>query len=499
MSHELKKRVVTISKQSRWVFAGKVFFVFTGFASSALLSRILGPSLLGRYQLGLTVVLITAIFTVAGFDKGLVRFLPVIKIKNSSEARALFAISMQISLVISVALATALYFSAPLIAIKYFHSEEMTRVVRVFSVYLPVISALKIVSGGVNGIKRADVDSNISNVLIPLFFLTFLIAIYFSGQELISCILARMAASLLGVITLILFFIVKVSSTGKSIEKSISYRQFFSFSTNVMFIGAIYFLLGHMDIIMLGYFVPEREVGIYAVALKIAVLVIFGLQVMLPIVRPHFSELSELRDFAALEALFKTATRWVLYSGLFVFSLIIILREEVLNVFGPEFVVGGSTLIILGIGNLANAVSGPTGAMLVMTGQQKWEILNIALMAIINFLLNIVLIPRMGSIGAAIATALSISAINAAKFIEVYLIYKIHPYSMKCFKGIFAIICGFVTCYFVRASALHFGFNIISLILLSSIIFGAVTIILIFILGLDAEEKMLLGMLKGRK
>ena len=58
----------TIAKQSQWIFAGKVFFVVVGFATSALLARILGPSLLGRYQLGLTVILMATIFSVLNFQ-----------------------------------------------------------------------------------------------------------------------------------------------------------------------------------------------------------------------------------------------------------------------------------------------------------------------------------------------------------------------------------------------------------------------------------------------
>jgi O-antigen/teichoic acid export membrane protein len=265
-----------------------------------------------------------------------------------------------------------------------------------------------------------------------------------------------------------------------------------------MCIGLIYYFLGHMDVIMFGYFVAASEVGVYSVALKVATLVIFGLQIVLPVVRPHFSELSERGDFKTMEALFKTSTKWLLYSGLLAFALILILRLEVLNVFGGEFVVGGSILVILGLGSLANVLSGPTGQLLVMTGKQKWEMINTSLMVVFNFSLNLFLIPRMGTIGAAIATALSIFAINAAKLVEVYLLYNIHPYSAKFLKGIVAIFSGCIVCLFVRWTALEFGLGFLSIIVLAGSSFLTVTFAGMWILAFDEEDRLLFDIVRAR-
>ena len=263
----------SIAKQFKWVFAGKVFFVLLGFATSILLARILGTSSLGRYQLGLTVVQIVTIFTVAGFDRGLVRFLPILQMNENQEGRTLVVLNIKISLLLSIAFATALYFSAPLLSFHYFHSDEMTDVLRVFSIYLPILSVLRIVSGAVVGLKRADLTSNIENILSPVVFLILLLLIYFSGGELVSSIFARSAPHLLGTVVLISFLLKKLPKSAQAPKRSVSLRRFLSFSIPLMLIGLIYFLLGQMDIIMLGYFVAESEVGIYSVAVKVAMFV----------------------------------------------------------------------------------------------------------------------------------------------------------------------------------------------------------------------------------
>lgn len=495
---QYKNLLRTISKQFQWIFAGKVAFILLGFSISVLLARILGPSLLGRYQLGLTVIQIATIFTVAGFDRGLIRFLPILQMKENQEGRALVALNIKISLALSIAFAAALYFAAPILSTHYFHSDKMTEVLRLFSIYLPVLSILRIVSGAMAGLKRADLNSHIENVLSPVVFLILLLLIYLLGGDLVSSIFARTATHLLGAVILIFFLLKNLPGSTQNTERSLSLRRFLSFSIPLMLIGLIYFLLGQMDILMLGYFLGESEVGIYSVAVKLALFIIFGPQVVLPVIRPLFSELSERRDFEMLKNLYKTVSKWILYSGLFVFGPLLILRLEVLNIFGAEFVVGGNVLIVLGIGHLGSTLTGPTGQMLVMTGKEKWEVANSLLIILLNFFLNLLLIPRMGIMGAAIATAISISSINVIKFIEVYLLYNIQPYSPKFLKGILAIFSGGAACYFVRLVALEQGLGMVLTSVVAGFGFIVVTFAGIWILGLDEEDKMLFEIIRRR-
>ena len=495
--NQYKKILGAIAKQSHWVFVGKVIFFIFGFTIRILLARILGPAALGRYQLGLTVVEIVSIFSVLGLDRGLIRFLPIIQTKNSSEGRELFTFNFYISFALSIVLAAAIYLLAPLTSSLYFHSEEMTEVLRIFSLYLPVFSLFRVVSGGVNGTKRVDVLSNITNIFCPSAFIILLIVIYFTKATITNCIIARSVTHLIGTIILIYMLLKSLPKEEKTTERDISLSHFLSYSFSLMFIGLIYYLLNHMDIIMLGYFMEESEVGIYSVALRIAIFIIFGLQILLPIVAPHFSELSYSKDFATLEALFKTTTKWIFFSGVSIFYLVSVLRVELLSIFGTEFSGGGNILIVLGIGNLLNALSGPTGQILVMTGKQRWEMYNTIIMIFLNFFLNLFLIPRIGTIGAAIATAISISLMNIAKLIEVYFSYNIHPYNLKYIKIFFSLSCGFIVCYFVRRFSLQAGLGFISIIVISSIVFFICSFICTWLIGLDDDDKEIFKLLRN--
>ena len=98
---------------------------------------------------------------------------------------------------------------------------------------------------------------------------------------------------------------------------------------------------------------------------------------------------------------------------------IILFKDIILGIFGEEFNLGSTALIILCIGQLFNAICGPVGSILQMTGRQKafQNILFIAL--IINITLNILLVEKHGINGVATATAISLTFWNIASVIYI--------------------------------------------------------------------------------
>jgi O-antigen/teichoic acid export membrane protein len=277
------------------------------------------------------------------------------------------------------------------------------------------------------------------------------------------------------------------------------FRDYLRLSMPLFVIGLGYQLLNLMDTIMLGHFASERDVGIYSVALKVSSFVVIGLEIVLPIVAPLFSQFSETRDNELTEALFRTVTKWLCYSALIMFACIAIFRVELLHVFGKGFTAGATALLILAAGYVASAATGPTGALLTMTGKQKWELANTISMVIFNFLLNLVLIPKMGLIGAAIATAVSIAIINGLKLVQVYMLFGFRAHNLKYLKGVFAIGAAGLIGYLVRSWLSNVGYSPFTLILLGGITFLVTATLGFWLVGLDHEDKIAIIALRRRQ
>ena len=96
------------------------------------------------------------------------------------------------------------------------------------------------------------------------------------------------------------------------------------------------------------------------------------------------------------------------------------MSELLLGIFGNEFIVGKTALLILLFGQIINILCGSVGYILMMTNKQ--EILRniIIFSAFLNIILNILLIPKYGINGAAISSAISVAVWNIYSLIYIY-------------------------------------------------------------------------------
>lgn len=86
------------------------------------------------------------------------------------------------------------------------------------------------------------------------------------------------------------------------------------------------------------------------------------------------------------------------------------------TLFGPEFASAGPALRIMAIGQLLNVATGPVGIMMVMAGHERIQFLLALSSAVVLVLLGLLLIPRLGLEGAAIAYAGAFAVRNIGSY-----------------------------------------------------------------------------------
>jgi O-antigen/teichoic acid export membrane protein len=488
-----------VTRQGAVVLLSRGAAVLLGIAATIFLSRLLGPSGFGKFRLGSVAVQLVTGFCLLGLDRALLRYLPSLEARGEGGSRALLLRGTAVVLAIAIAFSVALLFAAPVLAISYFHSPEMTGVLRAFSFQLPVFALFRFFAGAATGAKRIDFASKITNILSPAIFLFLLGLFGFLYANVYGAIAARILAQLVAVVCLVVFLMRRYPRLPR-IESAAGaiFKGYMLLSMPLFLIGMGYQLLNQMDTIMLGHFVNEKEVGIYSVAFKVSAFVLIGPDVLLPIVAPLFSQFSETRDSQSTTVLFGTVTKWLCYSALVIFACLAVFRVEILNIFGKGFAAGNTALLILAAGQLANAATGPTGVLLTMTGKQKWEVANTISMVGFNFALNLFLIPRMGTMGAAIATALSIATINGLKLIQVYMLFGLRAHNLRYLKGIVSIGGAGVVGFLLRSWLYEAGCGPYAIIPLGGIAFLVTATVGFWLLGLDQEDRMAIVALRKR-
>jgi O-antigen/teichoic acid export membrane protein len=173
-------------------------------------------------------------------------------------------------------------------------------------------------------------------------------------------------------------------------------------------------LINHYaDIVMLGLFRTAAEVGIYRVAVMSTSLVVLGLQIVNMVVAPHFSRLHAIGDTASLQRLATTSARLGVLVAFPVVTVFLVAGDKFLGIaFGMDFAAGYAALSILAIGQFVNAACGSVGYLLNMTGHERDAAWGMAIAACISVVLNLVLIPPFGMVGAATSTSITVAVWN---------------------------------------------------------------------------------------
>jgi O-antigen/teichoic acid export membrane protein len=182
-------------------------------------------------------------------------------------------------------------------------------------------------------------------------------------------------------------------------------------------VESFYFLLSYTDILVLDYFVGPEDVAVYYAATKTLAMVAFVYFSVAAATAHRFSDYLATGEREKLEAFLHQSVRWVFWPSLAITILFLVFGKPLLNLFGAGFEHGYPWMFVLAVGLMARASVGPVERLLNMVGEQKLCAAVYAGTFALNFVLCLVLIPRMGPMGAAVATASAMVMESALLFL----------------------------------------------------------------------------------
>ncbi len=166
-------------------------------------------------------------------------------------------------------------------------------------------------------------------------------------------------------------------------------------------------IIRQSDIVMIGIFLGAERAAVYAVVTRCVKLCGTGLTAVNAIAAPVIAELSAQNDQRQLQRMVTTATRAIYALSLPICLAMIFGGREVLAIFGPDFIDGYASLVILTVGQFFHSLAGTTGFLMTMTGHQRRAAQVLGSSAVLNITLNAILIPQWGMIGGALATTVT--------------------------------------------------------------------------------------------
>jgi O-antigen/teichoic acid export membrane protein len=183
-----------------------------------------------------------------------------------------------------------------------------------------------------------------------------------------------------------------------------------------------------MDVIIIGFFLPPDQVSIYSIASKIAKLMTFPLFAINTIIAPRISAHFSKGDTRSLNSVSQKSTLLAIGFSLPLFLVFMVFPTFFMGIFGSAYVGGSNVLRILVTGQVINCFTGAVIVILTMMKLEKKVNVIAAIGLSLQVFLGIILTPKYGMIGMAIATFIGTAVLNISGFLILYISHGVNTF-----------------------------------------------------------------------
>ncbi|MGW5579913.1 flippase [Micromonospora chokoriensis] len=404
-----------------------------------LLARVLGVRELGRYAQVYAVLSLLGLLSLSGFRAGLTRFVAVHLADDDPAAlRGAIRLGIGISVVASTVIAVGLAVGAPWLA-GALHDPQLSTGLRLVALCLPASTVCEAALAATRGWRTQRAYALIGQVYEPAARLVLTAVALAVGAGLTGAFWALVVASW-SAAGLALVALARMVRRVPAARPAYRPGELFRFST-VSWVSSLSSTgLIWVDALLLGFFdYGPDAIGVYHVATRLVTIAVFVLAPVNASFGPHLAHLYHQGRLDEVRRIYRVATGWVLRLSLPAFVALLVFPEQLLRLVGGPGLVGGAAVtVVLALGQLVNAATGPCGTLLNMSGRVSVNMVDNLAALVLNVLLNLWLIPAYGILGAAVAWAVSLAAVNLARVWQVRAQVHTVPVTTGMLKGLVA-------------------------------------------------------------
>lgn len=434
------QHVLTTAKGSGFLAGGSVFELATRFLISLILARALGATGYGLYNLAISAGTIFAGIAALGLDDAIIRYVAIqVRQRDERGLRGTLQIGLGISTVVAVALGVVLYVGAEPIATGIFDEPRLTELLRVFAVIAPAMTVSNVLAATAKGFKQMGHAAFAENVVMSTVRLALLAVLLLVGLDVFLAAVVFGVSDVASSVTLALltnrhFPVRSLFQRGARRD----YAEMFRFAIPLWLSGMMLQFRKNIVVLLLGALSVASDVGLISIVGRVNLLSHVVYRSIIAAVKPVLAELSSEGEHHELELVYRTSTRWTLMFNIPVFLVMALYPVQLLSIFGSSFEAGAAALVVLACAELANAATGTCGSIIDMTGHTRVKFANSIGWMTLLVASNVLLIPRWGVLGAAVASFVSTATINVVRLLEVWVLERVQPYDRTFLKPVVA-------------------------------------------------------------
>lgn len=426
-----------------------LFGAFLGYLFRRTLAIELSVSDYGLFFSMITFFSFFMLFIDLGLEQAATKYIVEFRLKNKlNSIHSLVLSVLSFQLFLSFLFFLIFFIFADFLAINYFHSPSAGLYLKLLSFWFLTTPFVTFIAYILLGFQRTTWYTALD--FFRMLFLLIFTLIYFNFQkELLGAVLGYMLLNLILFIIYLPYILSFFSGLFQGIFSFIKIfdwlllKQVFFYGIIIAFTNFGWIIINQTDTMTLTYFTSPYEVGLYTVALPISLLLLFFMRPVNIVFSPFVTELATEKKYKKLSEAIHIAYQYI-FILLLPFALCLVAFPEYIIpiLFDFKYLAAAPALMILAIGTLFYAFSVFNNIVFTGLGKAKIMACSVACVALMNLVLNIILIPIFGIVGVAFSTMLSYILLFA---ISTFYLFRILHFSFPFSSWLKALVCSFLT------------------------------------------------------
>jgi len=443
----------TLATQGSITFLGNILGKALGFLFVAVATRLVTPSEYGAFTLSLSILLFVQGFASLNIYRSVDYFVPQY-LDDSDYGKAKQTLRNVFSLgIVSSFIGAGILFLAIDWLQTLFNEPLIGGILPYLVLLIPLQTVLRTLTASFNSLKDMKYRVVVRNLLNPLVRTLGAVALVATGAGVLGLVGGYLLGVTVAVACGFVFLLHEADWIKSAASEPISNRALLSYSLPLVLAGVIYSLVGQLDYFVIGYFLESSDVGQYRVAYLLAGNLLIVLQAITPVFKPMIAENQS--NNSLVESRYQLTTRWTTMLTLPLVVTLIAAPDVYLTLlFTEEYSAASAAVVALSIGYLLNASFGPEGMVLEGLGHTRLTLFNTLMLVSTNAVLNVLLVPRLGILGAGVATGTALGIAGAMGVVEIYILRSISPFQLRLLSTWIALFPPIVVAYVVSSSNL---------------------------------------------
>lgn len=378
-------------------------------------ARMFGAEGLGIYTLAITLSVVMAVLGRWGMDQAVLKHVAILAGQNRWHAvREIQIKAFQAVSLVSLPIALIVFEASAWIAEVIFRQPALQSVLELFAWSIVPLALLNTLAEGLRAIGNTAAYTWVQTVLMSVMTLTVLMAMGNNIDDIRDVVVIYVASCF---VSLAFGFVLWRKTLSMRAENAIDAHgailpALTETALPMAWLVFIATMMSFSETLLLGMFRDPVEVGIYAAALRLAMLSGFVVAAVNSVLAPKFAVMVAKGEREAVRVLVRHSVLLMLALSSPLFVVLLVFPEFALGLFGQQFSSGWVVLELLALSQLFNVIVGPAGLLLMMGGHEQ-RMRKITLLTwVISLVAGLSFIPYFGAVGAACSAFIGIVMLN---------------------------------------------------------------------------------------